>query len=89
MFTEEEVASLNVQFHKSNKTKPIKSKEEVIDYLDSPGITVEEMLEMPKNPKLKADVLKMRAERLQRLTERMRACGVGTKPLYEDEEVDA
>lgn len=85
MFTEAEVKSLNVQFHKWNKTKPVKVKTEPVEDLDSPGISVEEMLEMPKNPKLRADVLKTRAERLQRLTERMRVVGVGNKPLYIDE----
>lgn len=85
MFTEEDVKSLNIQFHKWNKSKPAKTKAEPVEDLDSPGISVEEMLEMPKNPKLRADVLKMRAERLQRLTERMRACGVGTKPIYIEE----
>lgn len=86
MFTEEDVKSLNIQFHKWNKSKPAKVKVEVPDDLDSPGISVEEMLELPKNPKLRADVLKMRADRLNRLTERMRAVGVGSKPLYIDAE---
>ena len=85
MFTEAELKSLNVQFHKWNKSKPAKVKTEPVEDLDSPGISVEEMLEMPKNPKLRADVLKMRAERMARLTERMRACGVGTRPVYVDE----
>lgn len=89
MFTEEEVKSLNIQFHKWNKTKPAKVKTEPVEDLDSPGISVEEMLEMPKNPKLRADVLRMRSERMQRLTERMRACGVGTKPIYDDEMEEA
>jgi hypothetical protein len=85
MFTDAELKSLNVQFHKWNKSKPVKVKSEPVEDLDSPGISVEEMLEMPKNPKLRADVLKMRAERMARLTERMRACGVGTRPVYVDE----
>ena len=89
MFTDEEVKSLNIQFHKWNKSKPAKVKTDPVEDLDSPGISVEEMLEMPKNPKLRADVLRMRAERLNRLTERMRACGVGSKPLYIDELEDA
>lgn len=89
MFTDEELKSLNIQFHKWNKTKPAKVKTEPVEDLDSPGISVEEMLEIPKNPKLRAEVLKTRAERYARLTERMRACGVGTRPIYVDEEVDA
>ena len=67
MFTDEEVKSLNIQFHKWNKSKPAKVKTDPVEDLDSPGISVEEMLEMPKNPKLRADVLRMRAERLNRL----------------------
>lgn len=92
MFTEEEVKSLNIQFHKWHKTKPAAKKTDVdpLDYLDQdPGITVEEMLELPKNPRLRADRLKARQERMHRLNERMRQCGVHPQPLYVDEEVDA
>lgn len=92
MFTEEEVKSLNIQFHKWHKTKPAVKKTDVdpLDYLDQdPGITVEEMLELPKNPRLRADRLKARQERMHRLNERMRQCGVHPQPLYVDEEVDA
>lgn len=89
VFTEAQVKSLNIQFHKWNKSKPAKIKQEPIEDLDSPGISVEEMLEMPKNPKLRADVLKMRAERYARLNERMRQVGVGTKPIHVEEEIDA
>ena len=87
MFSEPEVKSLNIQFHKWHKSKPVTKTDDVdpLDYLDQDkGITVEEMLELPKNPRLRADRLKARAERMHRLNERMRACGVLPKPLYED-----
>jgi len=92
MFSDSEVKSLNIQFHKWHKSKPVTRSEDAdpLDYLDQDkGITVEEMLELPKNPKLKADRLKARAERMHRLNERMRACGVHPQPIYTDEEVDA
>lgn len=87
MFTDSEVKSLNIQFHKWHKSKPAKVTDDVdpLDYLDQDkGITVEEMLDLPKNPQLKADRLKARQERNHRLYERMRACGVLPKPQYED-----
>jgi hypothetical protein len=92
MFTEEEVKSLNIQFHKWHKSSPTKKSEDVdpLDYLDQDkGITVEEMLELPKNPRLRADRLKARQDRMHRLNERMRACGIHPQPTYKDEEVDA
>lgn len=90
MFTEAELKSLNIQFHKWHKSKPAKEKVDPLDYLDQdPGITVEEMLELPTNHRLRADVMKRRSERLARLSARMRECGVTTKPIFEDEEVDA
>lgn len=90
LFTESDVQSLNIQFHKWHKSKPAKVSVDPLDYLDQdPGITVEEMLDLPKNPKLKADRLKARADRMHRLHERMRECGVHPVPIYLDEEVDA
>jgi len=90
MFTESEIKSLNIQFHKWHKTKPAKERAESPDYLDQDqGITIEQMLELPRNPKLKAEVLKRRAERMHRLDTRMRECGVLPKPQYLEEEVDA
>lgn len=93
MFTEEEVKSLNIQFHKWHKSKPVQRKAEDVDPLDyldqDKGITVEEMLELPKNPRLRSDRLKARAERMHRLNERLRVCGIHPQPIYEDEEVDA
>lgn len=94
MFTDAEVKSLNIQFHKWHKSKPVKetSSAEPFNHLDQdPGITIEQMLELPKNPKLRSEVLKRRAERLRRLDARMRECGVLPQPIYvdEDEEVDA
>lgn len=90
LFTEPDVQSLNIQFHKWHKSKPAKVAVDPLDYLDQdPGITIEEMLELPKNPKLKADRLKARADRMHRLHERMRECGVHPVPIYVDEEVDA
>lgn len=90
LFTEADVKSLNIQFHKWHKSKPAAIKVDPLDYLDQdPGITVEEMLDLPKNPRLKADRLKARAERMHRLSERMRECGIHPVPIYEDEEVDA
>ncbi len=86
MFTDEEVKSLNIQFHKWSGSKPVKLKSQPIEDLDSPGITVEEMLELPKNPKLRAEVLKKRADRMHRLNDRMRACGVHPQPQYVDED---
>lgn len=92
MFTESEVNSLSLQFHKWNKSTAIRpvTKLDPLDHLDQdPGITIEEMLEFPKNPKLRADVLKRRSERFARLEERMRACGVVPVPTYFEEELDA
>jgi hypothetical protein len=91
LFTESEVKSLNIQFHKWHKSKPVNTeKVDPLDYLDQdPGITVEEMLELPKNPKLRADRLRVRAERFARLDARMRECGVLPKPQFVEEEVDA
>lgn len=90
MFTEAEVKSLNIQFHKWNKSKPKAEKVDPLDYLDQdPGITVEQMLELPKNPKLRADVLKRRAERFHRLDQRIKECGIHPVPTFIDEEVDA
>jgi len=90
MFTEAEVKSLNVQFHKWHKSKPAKPSVDPLDYLDQdPGITVEQMNEVRKNPELKADVLRRRAERQHRLDKRLRECGVLPKPQFFDEEVDA
>lgn len=90
MFTEPEVKSLNVQFHKWHKSKPAKPPVDPLDYLDQdPGITVEQMIELPKNPELRADVLRRRAERQARLDARMRECGVLPKPQFIDDEVDA
>jgi hypothetical protein len=87
MFSDSEVKSLNIQFHKWHKSKPKAQVEDAdpLDYLDQDkGITVEEMLELPKNPKLRADRLKARADRMHRLNERMRACGVLPRPQFED-----
>lgn len=90
LFTEADVKSLNIQFHKWHKSKPAKEKVDPLDYLDQdPGITVEEMLELPKNPRLKADVLRRRADRFHRLDARMRECGVLPKPTFIDEEAEA
>jgi hypothetical protein len=94
MFTESEVKSLNIQFHKWHKSKPAKTTcpTDPFNYLDQdPGITIEQMLELPKNPKLKSEVLKRRAERMRRLDNRMREVGVLPQPIYvdEDEEIDA
>jgi len=92
MFTDEEVKSLNIQFHKWHKSKPVKKSTDVdpLDYLDQDqGITIEEMLELPKNPRLRADRLKARQDRMHRLNERMRQCGIHPQPIYVDEEVDA
>ena len=90
LFTEAELKSLNIQFHKWHKSKPAKDVSDPLEYLDQdPGITVEEMLELPSNPQLRADVLKRRAERQKRLDARLRQCGVLPVPLYEDEEVEA
>jgi hypothetical protein len=92
MFSDSEVKSLNIQFHKWHKTKPVTKADDAdpLDYLDQDkGITVEEMLELPKNPRLRADRLKARAERMRRLNERMQACGIHPKPVFVDEEVDA
>ena len=90
MFTEAEVKSLNVQFHKWHKSKPAKPSVDPLDYLDQdPGITVEQMYEVNKNPELKDDVLPRRAERQHRLDKRLRECGVLPKPQFFDEEVDA
>lgn len=92
MFTEPEVASLNIQFHKWHKSpvRPTIVKADPLDHLDQdPGITIEQMLDLPKNPVLRADVLKRRAERMHRLEERMKACGVVSVPTYVDEELDA
>lgn len=91
LFTDAEVKSLNVQFHKWHKSKPTTApKADPLDYLDQDqGISVEEMLELPKNPKLKADRLKARAERMHRLNDRLRELHITTQPLYVDEEVDA
>lgn len=90
MFTESEVKSLNVQFHAWRGERPVKQVQDPLEYLDQdPGITVEQMLELPNNPKLKAEVLQHRYERQRRLDERLRTCGIHPKPLYEDEEVDA
>jgi len=90
MFTEAEVKSLNIQFHKWNKSKPTVEKVDPLAYLDQdPGITVEEMLELPKNPKLRADRLRARAERLQRLDARIKECNLTLVPTFVDEEVDA
>lgn len=88
MFTDAEVKSLNIQFHKWHKSKPVTVNSEdadPLDYLDQDkGITVEEMLELPKNPKLRADRLKARQDRQHRLYERMRAVGVHPQPQFED-----
>jgi len=90
MFTDAEVKSLNIQFHKWHKDKPAKEVQDPLEYLDQdPGITVEQMLELPKNPQLRAEVLQHRLERQRRLDERMRACGVLPQPIYLDDEVDA
>jgi len=93
MFTEAELKSLNIQFHKWHKSKPVKRGDEDVDPLDyldqDKGITVEEMLELPKNPKLRADRLKARQDRMHRLHARMRSCGIHPQPQHKDEEVDA
>lgn len=90
MFTEEEVKSLNIQFYKWRGEKPKRDLKDPLEYLDQdPGITVEQMLELPSNPRLRAEVLQHRAERQRRLDERLRECGIHPQPLYEDEEVDA
>lgn len=93
MFTESDLKVLKVAFHKWHKGKPATAdapKVDPFDYLDQDkGITVEEMLEMPKNPKLKADVLRRRADRFARLDARMREAGILPKPIFIDEEVDA
>ena len=90
MFTESEVKSLNVQFHKWHKSKPAKEVADPLEYLDQdPGISVEQMLELPNDPKLKAEVLQRRYERQRRLDERLRQCGIHPQPQFDDEEVDA
>lgn len=90
MFTESEVKSLNIQFHKWRGDKPAKQMQDPLEYLDQdPGITVEQMLELPANPKLRAEVLEHRRQRQHRLYERMRECGIHPQPLYDEEEVDA
>jgi hypothetical protein len=90
MFTESDLKTLNRDFHKWNKSKPAKEKVDPLDYLDQdPGITIEQMLELPKNPKLRADRLRARADRLQRLHERIKECDIQLQPTFVDEEVDA
>lgn len=90
LFTDAEIKSLNVQFHKWHRTKPTQLKDEPLDHLDQDqGITIEQMLELPRNPQLKAEVLKRRAERMHRLDQRMKECGIHPVPTYAEEEVDA
>lgn len=92
MFTEAEVKTLKKDFHAWHGTKPAPSSTKVdpFDYLDQdPGISVEEMLQLPRNPKLKADVLRRRSERMHRLDARIKEVGLHTVPTFFDEEVDA
>lgn len=90
MFTDAEVKSLNIQFHKWNKSKPKKESHDPLDYLDQdPGISVDEMMQVPHDHKLRAEVLRRRQERFARLNERIAECGITPKPIYVDEEVDA
>jgi len=90
LFTESDVKRLNKEFHLWHKSKPAKEKVDPYDHLDGePLLTVEEMLGLNKNPKRKAEVLKLHADRLARLDARMRECDVLPKPQFFDEEVDA
>jgi hypothetical protein len=85
-FTESEMQSLKKQFKQwqgTRSTRParISTRQETeLSYLDQDkGITVEDMLRLQRDPKLRAQVRARRAERHRRLNERLSQMRFETK----------
>lgn len=90
-FTESEMKSLKVQFEKwqgtrSSRRPTSKVEAEELFHLDEDkGISVDEMLRMPRDAKLRREVQARRQERFRKLNARIAEVGINNSPAAEYE----